>query len=96
MSPYKECEGKPKPEHGKTVPEQSNNDHTTYHKIENMWVEVLEQFLVFLVYVRQFTEVLRLPVVSKTWRRVSLNTLKTSHQLNLSGFQVRSPLLTEL
>ena len=61
---------------------------TTYHEftIENMFVEVLEPLLEFLVDARTFAEVSRLAVVSKTWRMVSLNALKTAHQLNLSGF----------
>jgi hypothetical protein len=51
-----------------------------------MFVEVLEPFLAFLAAAKPFAEVSRLAMVSKTWRRVSLNALKTAHQLNLSGF----------
>ncbi len=40
----------------------------------------------FLTTDRPFAEVSRLTVVSKTWRRVSGNVLKTAYQLNLSGF----------
>ena len=49
-------------------------------------VEVLEPLLAFLAADRPFAEVSRLAVVSKTWRRVSLNALKTATQLILSGF----------
>ena len=49
-------------------------------------VEVLEPLLAFLAADRPFAEVSRLAVVSKTWRRVSLNALKTAPQLILSGF----------
>jgi hypothetical protein len=51
-----------------------------------MFGEVLEPLLAFLAASRTFAEVSRLAVVSKTWRRVSSNALKTAHQLNLSGF----------
>ena len=51
-----------------------------------MFGEVLEPLFAFLAVDRPFAEVSRLAVVSKTWRRVSLNDLKTAHQLNLSGF----------
>jgi hypothetical protein len=51
-----------------------------------MFGEVLEPLLAFLAADRPFAEVSHLSVVSKTWRRVSLNALKTAHQLNLSGF----------
>jgi hypothetical protein len=47
---------------------------------------VLEPLLVFLAAAQPFAEVSRLAVVSKTWRRVSRNSLKTAHELNLSGF----------
>jgi hypothetical protein len=46
----------------------------------------LEPLLAFFVSARPFAEVSRLAVVSKGVRRVSLNALKTAHQLNLSGF----------
>jgi hypothetical protein len=42
--------------------------------------------LAFFVSARPFVEVSRLAVVSKALLRVSLNALKTAHQLNLSGF----------
>jgi hypothetical protein len=51
-----------------------------------MFGEVLEPLLAFLAADRPFAEVSRLAVVSKTWRRVSRNSLKTAHRLNLSGF----------
>jgi hypothetical protein len=51
-----------------------------------MSVDVLEPFLTFVVNAKTFAEVSHLAVVSKTLRRVSLNALKTAHQLNLSGF----------
>ena len=51
-----------------------------------MLVDVLEPLLAFFVSARPFAEVSRLAVVSKGVRRVSLNALKTAHQLNLSGF----------
>jgi hypothetical protein len=51
-----------------------------------MLVDVLEPLLAFVVNAKTFAEVSRLAVVSKTLRRVSLNALKTAHQLNLSGF----------
>ena len=51
-----------------------------------MLVDVLEPLLAFFVSARPFAEVSRLAVVSKALRRVSLNALKTAHQLNLSGF----------
>jgi hypothetical protein len=51
-----------------------------------MFGEILEPLLAFLAAVKPFAEVSRLAVVSKTWRRVSLNALKTANQLNLSGF----------
>jgi hypothetical protein len=51
-----------------------------------MFGEILEPLLVFLAAGLPFAEVSRLAVVSKTWRRVLRNALKTAHQLNLSGF----------
>jgi hypothetical protein len=51
-----------------------------------MFGEVLESFFTFLAANRPFAEVSRLDVVSKTWRRVSANALKTAHELNLSVF----------
>ena len=51
-----------------------------------MFGEVLEPLFAFLADDRPFAEVSRLAVVSKTWRRVSHNALKTAHQLHLSGF----------
>jgi len=51
-----------------------------------MFVDVLEPLLAFFVNAKTFAEVSRLAVVSKTLTRVSLNALKTAHQLNLSGF----------
>jgi hypothetical protein len=51
-----------------------------------MLVDVLEPLLAFFVSARPFAEVSRVAVVSKGLRRVSLNALKTAHQLNLSGF----------
>jgi hypothetical protein len=51
-----------------------------------MFGEVLEPFFTFLAANRPFAEVSRLTVVSKTWRRVSANALKTAHELNLSVF----------
>ncbi len=48
--------------------------------------EVLEPLFASLAANRPFAEVSRLAVVSKTWRRVSFNALKTAHQLILSGF----------
>jgi hypothetical protein len=50
-----------------------------------MFGEVLEPLLAFLAANRPLAEVSRLAVVSKTWRRVSGNALKTAHQLDLSG-----------
>ena len=47
---------------------------------------MLEPLLVFLTDNRPFSEVSHLTVVSKTWRRMSLYVLKTTHHLNLSGF----------
>jgi hypothetical protein len=49
-------------------------------------VEVLEPLLAFLAADRPFADVSRLALVSKTWRRMSLNALKTAPQLILSGF----------
>jgi len=49
-------------------------------------IKVLEPLLAFLAADRPFAEVSRLTVVSKTWRRLSLNSLKTVPQLILSGF----------
>jgi ankyrin repeat protein len=46
----------------------------------------LEPLLAFFAAFRPFAEVSRLTVVSKTWRRVSLNALKTAKKLILSGF----------
>ena len=88
MSPGKQPEGKSKSEKGKTVAEQSKKARSTCHKftIENMFGEILEPLLAFLAAAKPFAEVSRLAVVSKTWRRVSLNALKTAHQLNLSRF----------
>jgi hypothetical protein len=51
-----------------------------------MLVDALELLLAFFVRARPFAEVSRLAVVSKALRRVSLNALKTAHELNLSGF----------
>jgi hypothetical protein len=51
-----------------------------------MFVDVLEPLLAFFVNAKTFAEVSRLAVVSKTLRRVSLNALKTAHQLHLSAF----------
>ena len=51
-----------------------------------MYGDVLEPLLAFFVAARPFAEVSRLAVLSKTWRKVLLNALKTAHQLNLSGF----------
>ena len=51
-----------------------------------MFGEVWEQLLAFLTADRPFADVSRLAVVSKTWRSVSLNALKTVLHLNLSGF----------
>jgi hypothetical protein len=48
--------------------------------------DVLEPLLAFFVNAKTFAEVSRLAVVSKTLRRVSLNALKTAHQLHLSAF----------
>ena len=48
--------------------------------------EVLEPLLAFLAANRPFAEVSRVAVVSKTWRRLSLNALKTAPELILSGF----------
>ena len=59
---------------------------TCYNMLGEVCDSVLEPLLVFLASDRPFAEVSRLSVVSKTWRRVSLNALKTAHQLNLSGF----------
>jgi hypothetical protein len=51
-----------------------------------MFGEILEPLLAFLAEGLPFAKVSRLAVVSKAWRRVSRNALKTAHQLNLSGF----------
>ena len=48
--------------------------------------EVLVPLFAFLADDRPFAEVSRLAVVSKTWRRVSLNALKTTVRLILRGF----------
>jgi ankyrin repeat protein len=57
-----------------------------YRKRSTMFVEILEPLLAFLAANRPFAAVSRLAVVSPTWRRVSLNALKSAHELNLSGF----------
>ena len=51
-----------------------------------MFGDILEPLLAFLAANRPFAEVSRLAVVSKTWRRLSFNALKTANQLILSGF----------
>jgi hypothetical protein len=46
----------------------------------------LEPLLAFLAANRPFAEVSRLAVVSKPWRIILSHSLKTAHQLMLSGF----------
>jgi hypothetical protein len=48
--------------------------------------EVLEPLFAFFATDRPFAEVSRLAVVSRNWRTVSHKSLKTTSQLNLSGF----------
>jgi hypothetical protein len=73
---------------GQAVPERQSKRHTSrqYASFTFSIMNVLEQLLAFLAANRPFAEVSRLTVVSKTWRRVSLNALKTAPQLILSGF----------
>ena len=51
-----------------------------------MFGDVFQPLFPFLAADLPFAEDSRLAVVSKTWRRVSRNSLKTAHQLNLGGF----------
>jgi hypothetical protein len=48
--------------------------------------EVLEPLFAFFATDRPFAEVSRLAVVSRNWKLATLNVLKTSTQLSLSGF----------